>query len=120
MPSPEEIGRRMEAARTLRGLTQPRLGTLFKADGLGVRDPERIERGDIPFRRKHLDAACRHLHVPERWFTADDVDEIVGYAPPLPVTPEAVEDLARLLAPQLLAAARDLREEQGPGTPGTA
>jgi len=81
---PAQIAARIKAARELRGMSQDELGELFDHDGLNKTDPGRIERMDarVPFRRAHLDALCRHLRVPERWFTAADVDEIVGYGTP--------------------------------------
>lgn len=81
---PAQIAARIKAARELRGMSQDQLGQRFDDDGLNKTDPGRIERMDpnVPFRRAHLDAMCRHLRVPERWFTAADVDEIVGYGTP--------------------------------------
>lgn len=79
-----ELARRLKAARELRGLSQTDLGELFDADGLNRSDPGQIERLKVTLRRSHVDGFIRHLRVPERWFTADSVDEIVG----LEATPE--------------------------------
>lgn len=76
-----QISLRIKAARELRGLTQTDLGDLFDAQRLNKSDPGRLERKDpnVPFLRSHLDALCRMLRVPEEWFTAESVDDIVGY-----------------------------------------
>lgn len=81
MLDPAELSRRIKAARELRGLSQVQLGDLFDGDRLNKSDPGRIERMDpeVSVRRPHLDAFARHLRVPPRWFTAETVDEIVGY-----------------------------------------
>lgn len=100
----EEIKRRMEAARKLRGLSQAQLGKLFEADDLGKMDPQQIERGIMPLRGARLAAACRHLRVPERWFTAEDVDEIVGF------TPVDTPTLAKQVAAEVVAAMQAQRE----------
>lgn len=114
----DEIKRRMEAARILRGIGQSDLGLLFEEDGLGKSDPGRIERGQMPLDRARREAACRHLGVPERWFTAETVDEIVGLTPPSEAA-QAVE----VMRAALLAAARELakgpgRGDEAPGRPG--
>lgn len=100
----EEIKRRMEAARKLRGLSQAELGERFAADDLGKMDPQQIERGIMPLRGARLAAACKHLRVPERWFTAEDVDEIVG----LTSTDEPA--LAKQVAAEVVAALEARRE----------
>jgi transcriptional regulator with XRE-family HTH domain len=107
---PDEVARRIRAARELRGLSQAQLGELLAADGLGSTDAGRIERNEIPMTRVHRDALIRALRVPERWLTADNVDEIVGVQ-------LSDEDLARLLGPQLLAAVRALRLAEGQEPP---
>lgn len=68
------LKQRIDAARTLRGITQVELNKLFDADGLGKHDVGRLERGELPLRRIHLDALVRHLRVPEWWFTADEIE----------------------------------------------
>lgn len=74
MLDPEEIKRRLDAARTLRGLKQTDLAELVHADGLGKHDVGRLERGSIPLTRALRDSLCRHLRVPEAWFTDPDLD----------------------------------------------
>lgn len=74
----DEIKRRVDAARTLRGMTQTQLAELVHADGLGKHDIGRLERGDIPLTRVLRDALCRHLGVPEEWFTEPSVDRLVA------------------------------------------
>lgn len=106
MPTQEDLVRRMEAARILRGITRRQLGELFKLDGLGVQDPERLVRHEIEFERTHMRAACEHLRVPERWFTAEDVDEIVG------LTPSDMEVLAQRLAGMLRRGVQALPEDR--------
>lgn len=111
MPTQDDLVRRMEAARILRGISRRQLGELFKLDGLGVQDPERLARGEIDFERKHLLAACDRLRVPERWFTAETVDEVVG------ISNEAT--LAANVAAQVLAALQAHREAPPRDRPST-
>lgn len=68
------LKQRIDAARALRGVTQAQLNKLFEADGLGKHDVGRLERGELPLRRIHLDALIRHLRVPEWWFTQDEIE----------------------------------------------
>lgn len=70
----EELKRRIDAARTLRGLKQRQLADLLEADGLGKHDVGRLERGELDLRRVHLDALKRHLQMPEWWFTIQNVE----------------------------------------------
>jgi transcriptional regulator with XRE-family HTH domain len=95
---PAQISARIKAARELRGISQTQLGAFFEEDGLNKSDPGRIERmsASVPFRRAHLDALCRHLRVPERWFTEENVDAIVGYGG----AEEALDQLALLAGRQ--------------------
>lgn len=109
MLEPEELKRRIEAARILRGLRQVDLSPLLEADGLGKTDLGRIERGEVPMRRIHRDALARHLRVPEWWFTVEDVDVLVGLQPPPRLTPEEGRDLLGRLLTGL-----DLDADQGP------
>lgn len=73
-----ELKRRIEAARILRGISQEELDRRFAEDGLG-KSAGRLERGDkrLTLNRALLDGFIRHLRVPESWFTAEDVDELV-------------------------------------------
>jgi hypothetical protein len=77
--SAEELGRRIRAARILRNLEQKDLDDLFEDDGVG-RSAGFLERGSprAPLTRARLDSLVRHLRVPETWFTAENVDDIVG------------------------------------------
>jgi hypothetical protein len=75
--TPEELARRVRAARAYAGFkTQPELGELMKADGLGITDPGRLER---PSGKKkpprltqaRLDSLVKHTGLPATWFTED-------------------------------------------------
>jgi hypothetical protein len=81
--SPEELKRRIFAARVLRGLRQVDLQASLAEDGLGKRELGRIERGSLPLNRVRRETLARALRVPEIWFTSESVDEIVGTATPL-------------------------------------
>ena len=89
----EELKRRIEAARTLRGLKQTELAALLAEDGLGKSDLGRIERGDMTMQRIHRDAIARHLGVPDEWLTEPDVDTIVR-----PASPTQLDRLEAMLA----------------------
>lgn len=108
----EELKRRVVAARVLRGLTQTELGELFEADGLGLHDPGRIERGNMTMQRAHREAFIRLLRVPAAWFIEEDVDVIVGLKPARPLTPEASRDLLQ----QLLAGHDQAADQERQGT----
>lgn len=114
---PDEIKRRISAARILRGMEQPDLDRLGAAEGYGKLELGRVERGEIPYRPgKHLDVLCRILNVPRWWFTAETLDFGGVDAPATP------DEVASLLAQQndLLARQSDvlqsiearLREQQ--------
>lgn len=77
-----ELGRRIKAARELRRMSQDDLGMKARDDGLNRYDLAQIERGERTMQFAHRQALVRHLRVPERWFTAEAVDEIVGYEDP--------------------------------------
>ena len=77
---PDELKRRIHAARVLRGVTQEKLEEQLAEQGLGKREAGRVERGEISFQRVHRLMFADALRVPERWFTAGTVDEIVGFA----------------------------------------
>lgn len=74
MLPPEELRRRIDAARTLKGLRQSDLAQLLVEDGHGKHDVGRLERGDIPLSRALKHSLAEHLGVPEEWFTADSID----------------------------------------------
>lgn len=94
----EELARRIKAARALRQISQVQLGRLAEADGLNRYDLAQIEQRTRTMLRVHREALVRHLRVPERWLTAETVDEAVGYEDP--------EEQKTTLE----AAANDLRE----------
>jgi transcriptional regulator with XRE-family HTH domain len=64
----------MDAARTLRGLTQAQLSKLFVAEGFGRYDIGRIERGVLALTRARRRALVDLLRVPDSWFTDEDLD----------------------------------------------
>lgn len=74
MPSQDEIKRRLDSARQLRGVSQTDLAPFFVEIGLGKGDVGRIERGDLEIRRVHVDALTRYLRIPEWWLTAESAD----------------------------------------------
>lgn len=79
MTPPPTVKQRIEAARALRGLSQADLDKLGAAEGLGRYELGRVERGELsPMTNTQRTMLCKILGVPERWFTSDDVDEIVG------------------------------------------
>lgn len=111
----EELKRRLEAARVLRGLTQTQLADLLVQDGLGKHDLGRIERGSMTMQRVHRDAIARHLKVPERWLTDPDVDVVVGLKPDVSTQTDALGLLERAL-PDLVPELRQaLAEAPSPG-----
>lgn len=81
MLTPEELKRRIDAARTLRGLRQVDLAELLEADGHGKHDVGRLERGEIPFSAALRRSLAHHLEVPEAWFVDEHVDGIIINAP---------------------------------------
>lgn len=108
----DALKQRIEAARILRGVSQTELQRRFEADGLDKYAAGRVERGEIDMQRVHRDAFCRHLGVPERWFSEPDVDVIVGLTPGRRLSPgELRADLELLLA--------DLDRDAGQGAPGS-
>lgn len=116
----EEAQRRITAARILRGLEQRDLDRLGHEYGLGKQELGRTERGTLPITRVRREVLARILGVPERWFTEDDVDVIVGLAPQrsAPLTDEQLRQAAELL-PALLEAARALPPAPAPSAPRT-
>jgi hypothetical protein len=98
-PDRDELSRRVKAGRLLRDMDQAELGRLFAADGLGRTDPGRIERGTLEMQRVHREAFCRHLRLPDRWFTLESTDEIVGWAQAIPDAP--IEDVLAAIREQL-------------------
>lgn len=72
----DELKRRIEAARILRGIDQAKLDEHFDSDGLG-KSAGRLERGDVPLTRARLDSLVRHLRVTSLWFTSRDIDALL-------------------------------------------
>lgn len=70
----DELKRRIDAARTIRGLRQVDLAALVESDGLGKQTVGRLERGDIPLTRALRRSLADHLAVPESWFVDDHLD----------------------------------------------
>jgi hypothetical protein len=74
---PEELARRLVAARHLRGIEQTEVGDYMQAEGYGKHDIAKMERCDPsapPLNRGRRLALSDLLRVPEWWFTADDDD----------------------------------------------
>lgn len=116
---PDELGRRIKAARELRGLDQADLVPLFVGDGLDKTLPGAIERGEVRngkpvvMRRAALDAFCRHLQMPEWWFTDATIDLPEHQPPPLEARLRRIEEL---LAPPATPSTEGA-ELQLPGPP---
>jgi hypothetical protein len=110
---PNEIKRRIHAARLLRDISQKELNQLGQADGFGDVEMGRVERGELEFRPgKHLDPLCRYLRVPRWWFT----EEELSFGPvDIPASPDEVSSLLaqqnELLATQS-AILEEIRNEQ--------
>lgn len=75
--APDEVGRRIRAARELNGLDQTDLAALLVEQGLGKTDAGRLERGDLVMQSVHRSALARALSVPEGWFVLAQ-DELLG------------------------------------------
>lgn len=121
----EQLGRRIKAARLLRNIDQAQLAEGFVADGLDRHELGKLERGKFPLTRVRLDTLCRHLQVPERWFTSANTDLVVGLTSEAELSADQRELVVR--AARLLAeagqgnaqAAPPLREvSDGPGQSG--
>lgn len=69
----EDVKRRIEAGRILRGIDQVAMDRLGHAEGLGKQELGRLERGKLPFTRVHRDVLCRVLRLPAWWFTAETI-----------------------------------------------
>lgn len=103
----EELKRRVGAALRYAGLTQEQLGELFDADGLGVEDPGRIQRGAKQMQHVHAEAFARHTGLPVEWFTADDLSTVIGgpsVSAQLEEKVDAVADLFREVSDRGLSA----------------
>jgi len=93
------LKRRIDAARTLRGLTQNDLAALVHGDGFGKHDVGRLERGDIILSEGLQHSLSRHLRVPPTWFTDEDLifDAPASGAMELQHPDAVIERLDRLL-----------------------
>lgn len=65
----DELKRRIDAFRTLRGLTQVDLAELYASKGHGTQELGRLERGALPLTEIRRRSLAEILDVPERWFT---------------------------------------------------
>jgi transcriptional regulator with XRE-family HTH domain len=117
-PDAYEIARRIKAARELRGMDQETLNDRCEELGIGKHDAGRLERpnGDppppplTPTRRWALSQA---LQVPELWWTAETVDEIV-YGPSIETEgPEPTAEEAYELLRHATAVMRQVARRQG-------
>lgn len=121
----EQVKRRIEAARVLRGMTQVEMDQAGAAQGLGRQELSRIERGALPLGAAQRRTLCDILRVPERWFTDEDVDVVVGLTPDIPglsadeeVARRADELMRGLLEAALAHAPGAATSGQSPGAPG--
>lgn len=89
MLAPDELKRRIDAARTLRGLRQVDIAALVESDGHGKHDVGRLERGDVHLTPSLRRSLAHHLGVPETWFTEPDMDQVL-------IAPDAETQLDRL------------------------
>jgi transcriptional regulator with XRE-family HTH domain len=70
----DELKLRIDAFRTLRGLTQADLAELFAAKGHGSQELGRLERGALPLTEIRRRSLAEILDVPEHWFVDERVD----------------------------------------------
>lgn len=75
LPS-DELKRRLDAFRTLRGMRQTDLADRLAEDGHGKHDLGRLERGDerMPLSASLRRSIAAHLEIPERWLTDEHLD----------------------------------------------
>lgn len=98
----DEVARRIRAGRELRKVSQTALATLMVADGLNKHDLGQIERERRTMQLAHQESILRHLRLPERWLTADSVDDLVGGTPsPISANVEELADRLRGLAGEI-------------------
>jgi transcriptional regulator with XRE-family HTH domain len=69
-----ELKNRIDALRTLRGLTQVDLAELFAAKGHGTQELGRLERGALPLTDIRKRTLAEILDVPERFFEEEHLD----------------------------------------------
>jgi transcriptional regulator with XRE-family HTH domain len=74
----DELKRRIDAFRTLRGLTQVDLAELFASKGHGTQELGRLERGVLPLTEIRRRSLAEILGVPEAWFVDATLD-LAGY-----------------------------------------
>lgn len=109
MLTTSELKRRIDAARTLRGLTQEELGQRFADEGFGRHDVGRIERGRMPLMGARRRTLALVLDVPESWFT-DDYLDLAGTAP----WPRTQIDRLEAKLDRLLAVLGVTEQDSGP------
>jgi transcriptional regulator with XRE-family HTH domain len=95
----DELKRRIDAFRTLRGLTQVELAELFASKGHGTQELGRLERGVLPLTEIRRRSLAEILDVPEHWFE-DDAELLPGRSggseePQLTRIEHAVADITR-------------------------
>ena len=73
--APEDLARRIKAARLLRDISQDELAERLSDAGLPWRLAGQLERGEVMLKSAALAALSTALGFPQRWFTAP-VDEI--------------------------------------------
>jgi transcriptional regulator with XRE-family HTH domain len=92
-----ELKTRIDALRTLRGLTQVELAELFAAKGHGTQELGRLERGALPLTDIRKRTLAEILEVPERFFEDEHID-LAAHGlladPQLDRLEQAVADLA--------------------------
>lgn len=76
----DELKRRIDAFRTLRGLTQADLAEKFASKGHGTQELGRLERGALPLTEIRRRSLAEILEVPERWFV-DETLTVADYKP---------------------------------------
>lgn len=59
-------------------MSQVELENLVGVDGVAKSIVGQIERCEKELQRAPREALARHLRVPERWFVAEDPDEVAG------------------------------------------
>jgi len=119
----KELGRRIKAARLLRDVSQRDLATVLATEGFGKHDLGAIERGT-----KTLQGAIRRelalrLRVPEQWFTAESIDDVIAWPTLGGLTPAELSQLVDATGPGLVEVVQALQqarasERAGPGEPG--
>jgi len=100
--SPEEVTRRLKAARELRGIEQQELDARLHELGegeFGKNDAGRIERGQLAIGPNRRRALSEILGVPDLWWTAEELfgEEGVGLSDEVRAQLTRIESALRLL-----------------------